>query len=221
MWTLIKSKKLRILTVLAGLTYAFLIISSFIDGFEDMKRGFTEGYNSARTDALERTYYLNLEPKNGYTSYPGSLINQTGNKSVNLCEQQILVLGSVAKLTTMVKWYYAFGNLVMVIVLITYFILPFHFFRFMSLVKNNMIFEKENVKLLRWLGFELLVVYFGHVLFNFLDCKINASLFSFSEYKIVMDTMDAIWLLFGVVVLLFAEILSKAFVLKEEQELTV
>lgn len=225
----LNSSRLSILTVLAGLTYAFLVVCSFVDGWEDMKRGFSEGENNAKTESSNndskikfgRTYYLNLEPKSGFSSYPDSLFNEIGNRSVNLCQQEIIVFGPVDKPTALAKWYNVFSNLVMLVVSITYFIIPFHFFRFMSLVKNNMIFEKENIKLLRWLGFELLVVYSGHVLFNFFECKINASLFSFSEYKIVMRSMDVIWLLFGVVVLLFAAILSKAQELKEENELTI
>jgi len=103
----------------------------------------------------------------------------------------------------------------------TYVVIPFHFFRFMSLIKKNIFFEKENIRLLRRLGTELVIVYFGMVLFNFLNYKLNASLFSFSEYQLKMDSIDSIWLLFGIVVLLIAEILSKAKVLKEEQELTI
>jgi hypothetical protein len=54
-----------------------------------------------------------------------------------------------------------------------------------------------------------------------MDYRINISIFSFTDYKIVMGYMDGIWLLFGIVVLLIAEILSKALALKEEQELTI
>jgi hypothetical protein len=51
--------------------------------------------------------------------------------------------------------------------------------------------------------------------------KINCSLFSFAEYDLVMDSMDGILLLFGIILLIIAEILSKAQALKEEQELTI
>lgn len=91
----------------------------------------------------------------------------------------------------------------------------------MNLIDRTVFFEKENIGLLRSLGIELLIVYLGNVLLNFMDYKINISIFSFSDYKIAMGYTDGIWLLFGIVVLIIAEILSKALVLKKEQELTI
>lgn len=99
--------------------------------------------------------------------------------------------------------------------------IPIHFYRIISLIKKNIIFERVTIRLLIWMGFELLIIYFGNVLFNYMVHQINCTLFSFSEYEIVIRPFDPIWLLLGIVVLLIAEILSKARVLKEEQELTI
>jgi len=229
MWSYFKNQKISILTVLAGLIYAFMVVSSFWEGRDDMKRGFKDGwddgnhYASKSSSSVTRNncYYLYLSPTKGFDNYPDSLLNMTSNKTVRICSSNIIVLAPDKLPSTASKWYNALANLLVFTVFIIYLVIPFHFFRFMSLIKKNIFFEKENIRLLRWLGTELVNVYFGMVLYNFLNYKINASLFSFSEYSLMMDSMDGIWFLFGVVVLLIAEILSKALVLKEEQELTI
>ena len=102
-----------------------------------------------------------------------------------------------------------------------YVIIPFHFYRLIALIHRNIIFDKAIIRLIRWLGVDLLVIYFGNVLYNYISYRINNSVFSFAQYDIGMSSTDAIWLLFGVVVLLTAEILSRALAIKEEQELTI
>ena len=49
----------------------------------------------------------------------------------------------------------------------------------------------------------------------------NIQVFEFRDYVIQFEQADLIWVLLGVVVLLFAEVLSRGSQLKEEQELTI
>lgn len=223
MATIFKTKRLSILILLVGLAYAFLVISSFADNLDDFKSGVYEGVNSADNQSsmvANRLYFLNLRPANGFTSFPDSLVNKEINKSIRVKFSSTIALAS-DNLPTPAKWYKAFLNMIELLLLINYIIIPIHFTRFMNLIDRNLFFENENIGLLRLLGIELLIVYFGNVLLNYMDYKINISIFSFSDYKIVMGYTDGIWLLFGIVVLLIAEILSKALALKEEQELTI
>ena len=46
-------------------------------------------------------------------------------------------------------------------------------------------------------------------------------MFDFADYTIQREPTDLIWLLLGIVVLLFAEILSKGSKIQEEQDLTI
>ncbi len=222
MATIFKTKRLSILTLLAGLTYAFLVISSFVIGADDFKRGY-EG--ATKSDVYVSSgnnpdyYYLNLKPKN-VSNLTDSLVNMKDNRVIRLMSNSVITIDSY-KLSTSAKWYQAFQIILAFLLLIIYITIPIHFYRFIILINENVFFEKENISLLRRLGFELLIVYFGNVLYNFTNYKINSSLFSFSEYKLVMDYFDGIWLLFGIVVLLIAEILAKALILKEDQKLTI
>jgi len=223
-----KSKKLSILAILAGLTYTFLILSTFYNDWDDLQMNFNEGHLNAEYNSsghvngykVVQSYSFFVKPKKGFASFPDSLVNLKTNNSVKTKYTELIVLGpedldSPKVLNTIITTILAF------LVLIATIRIPIHFYRIISLIKKNIIFEKETIRLLIWLGFELLIIYFGNVLFNYMVHQINCSLFSFSEYEIVIRPFDPIWLLLGIVVLLIAEILSKARVLKEEQELTI
>ena len=228
MLTFLKTKKLSILVILAGLTYAFLVFNTLFNSWDDFKTGWNEGAQNTAYDSSGKikedkplgSFYLSVKPKNGVSSFPDSLVNQKTNMVIKSKYRKTIVLGpSDSHKSAMV--YVLFKSLFALIVTITYVIIAIHFYKLIGSFKKEFIFEQKNIRLLRWLGFELLIVYFGNVLFNFFHYKINCSIFSFSEYEIVMDSADDIWLLFGIVVLLAAEVLSKALVLKEEQELTI
>jgi hypothetical protein len=116
------------------------------------------------------------------------------------------------------KIFMSFLAILLLIVLIR---IPIHFYKLIGLIKKEFIFELESIRLLRWLGLELWIVYFGCLLGICIDHKINCSLFSFSKYEIMSGSVDPIWLLLGIIAFLIAEIFYKAMVLKEEQELTI
>jgi hypothetical protein len=228
MWENQKTQRLRILTILAGITYAFLVISSFVDGLDNFKEGVEAGSQNGLHDTSGKilnnhpveNLYLSFRPKNGFKSYPDSLVNQTSGQTIKTkLNHAVVHIPSASNESTTV--YSVFKFLFGLIIIITYIFIPIHFYRLIGSLKKDYVFEKKNIRLLRWLGFELMTIYFGSILLNFMNYKINCALVSLADYEIVIDCMDGIWLLFGIVVLLIAEILSKALVLKEEQELTI
>lgn len=224
-----KTKRLTLLALLVGLTYAFLIVNTVIKEWDSFQIGWHEG---AQGDNFQvngnvskrvpnRSYYLSLTPKNSIYNYPDSLVNQLDQTTVQAQNHETIVLGSSGLTSRSSGWYGLFLFIFGIIIFATYIVIPFHFYKLIGWIQKDIIFENEIIRLSRWLGIELLIVYFGNVLFNYISYKINTSIFSFSEYDINMHSMDAIWLLFGTVVLLIGEILSKALVLKEEQKLTI
>lgn len=228
MWTLFKTKKLSTLAILAGLTYAFLIISTFVDGWDDFQTGFHDGaqtakYNSNGKDSENKpldSYSFLVKSKNGFASYPDSLVNLKSNTTIKSKCQKVIVLSSSDSHSS-TRIYNFLMSIFGFLIFANYILIPIQFYRLMGLIQKNILFERENIRLLRWLGIELLIVYFGNVLFNYMSHQMDCSLFSFSEYEIVMESADGIWLLFGIVALLIAEIFTKALVIKEEQELTI
>lgn len=229
MWTIFKTKRLSILAILAGLTYAFMIVNVFSSDWDFWQMSFNRGVLSAEYnkwgDVIGHTpvesYEFFVKSKNGFASFPDSLVNLKSNQTIKAkyAEMSVLVPTSNSYTSPLVSE--IFLGLLAILICIVFIRIPIHFYKLIGLIKKEFIFEQKCIRLLRWLGLELLVVYFGSVLGVYLNHQINCSLFSFSEYELVMELIDPIWLLLGIVVLLIAEIFSKALVLKEEQELTI
>ena len=74
---------------------------------------------------------------------------------------------------------------------------------------------------MRCIGVLLLLYYLVSFLQNWVVYSMNIQVFEFRDYIIQFEQADLIWVLLGVVVLLFAEVLSRGSQLKEEQELTI
>ncbi|HLN75052.1 MAG TPA: DUF2975 domain-containing protein [Prolixibacteraceae bacterium] len=222
-----KTKKLNLLATLLGLTYGFLFANTIINDWDNLKRSFMEGVESTYTNnnpfkgEARRNHYMVLSQKKGAFNYPDSLVNLANHTTVKTINKSVIAFESSGSGTKYFKWYDSMFHLLPLFVFVFYVMIPFHFTKLLGRIKKNLIFERDNIRLIRWLGVELLIIYFGNVLFNYINYKANASTFKFADYEIGMDSMDAIWLLFSIVVLLVAEILSKALELKEEQELTI
>lgn len=227
MWTYFKTKKLSILAILAGLTYSFMIVAYFYDGWDDFQMGFSDATQSEVHNKWGdvighkpvESYSFFVKPKKGFSSYPDSLVNLKTNKFIKTKYSEMIVL--VPKSNSLPIVSEVFIGLLAILICIVFIRIPIHFYRLMGLIEKEFIFERKSIRLLRWLSIELLIVYFGSVLFSYFVHQSNCSLFAFSEYNIVVGFVDPLWLLLGIVVLLIAEILSKTLVIKEEQELTI
>ncbi len=89
-----------------------------------------------------------------------------------------------------------------------------------SLIRE-VVFDNGNIKYLRKTGFALLLFYVSSLAFNMISYFENKLLFDFYGYKIQITETDLIWLLLGIVMLLFSEILSQGSKIKEDQDLTI
>ena len=228
MWTYLKTKKLTILALLVGLTYAFLIVNTFTSEWDDWQIAFNTKALGAEYNKWGdvighhpvESYCFPLKSKKGFTSFPDSLVNLVSHQTIKAKYNEVYVIAYPSKTEISVG-----ASILMTILSLIFIIvsigIPIHFYKIISLIKRGFIFERKSIHLLRWLGLELLIIYIGGVLFLYLNHQIECSQFSFSEYEIVMKSMDPIWIFLGIVVFLIAEILSKALTIKEEQELTV
>lgn len=223
-----KTKRLTVLAVLAGFTYAFLLFNTFASDWDNWKISFNERALGAEYNKWGdvighhkvESHQLFIKAKEGFSSFPDSIVNLTDNKTLKAKYNDIVVITapSERKVTTGTSIVLTIVFFLMVFITI---LIPIHFYKFIGLIKRDLIYDRKNISLLRKLGFELLVIYFGGIIVIALFHKEKSSLFRFSDYEIVSPSMDAIWLMLGIVALMVAEILSKAIVLKEEQELTI
>jgi hypothetical protein len=228
MGTCFKTKKLSVLALLAGLTYAFLIVNTFASEWDEWQMSFNKKALGAEYNKWGdvighqpvESYSFPIKSKNGFTSFPDSLVNQVNHQTIKAKYNRVIVIAPPSN-PVISPWVNVMMTVLAFILLIVVIRIPIHFYKLLGLIKKEFIFERLSIYLLRWLGFELLIVYFGMLLMIKMSHQIDCSMFSFSEYEIVMDSMDPIWLLLGIIVLMIAEILSKGLSIRTEQELTI
>jgi hypothetical protein len=216
-------KKLMILSILATLTYCLVVSSSFIEGWDDLKLGFREGFESRHKGSEKKAvYFVSLKAKQGYYSFPDSITNLETNEKISIRYENSKVKAD---------FYPARGKSVFVYELIEtmisfllFFIviyIPLLFFKLMNSLYHEVVFDNKNIKLLRKMGILLVAYYVFSFAFNHLYYLTNTTMFTFKNYAIQRESTDTIWILLGIVVLLFAEILSKGSKIQEEQDLTI
>jgi hypothetical protein len=209
--------KLVTLSLLATIAYIFIILNSLASNWDD----FRLGYNDGKSHNLE-TFYVNLKARDGYTAFPDSIINLNTNNYVNIrhdCSQVRASLPPDLR-NKADKWGTLEILLSLFIVIIVIYI-PVLFFRLMKSLINDVVFDFKNISRLRKIGYSLLVFYVIDVALNQIYYIKNSLLFDFSGYVIQRESADMIMLLLGIVVLLFAEILTRGSIIKEDQDLTI
>lgn len=221
MWNYFKKQKIGILSILVGLTYAFLVANMFIDGWDEVRPTIQSWQSADPKTVTSEVHFLTLRPKNGINNFPDSLVNLTNNQTLRMQLRKMAVLIPSSNLESApTALYFLLSSLFV----IAFFRIPYHLYKILNLMKNNRVFDRKNISLLRWLGAELLTIYFVMVL----NSSVGSNLYGFysipvnlSNYDIVKTSVDPICLLLGIIAFLIAEIFSKALVLKEEQELTI
>jgi len=220
-----KSHKIRltILSVVAIVAYVCMVGSSFISEIDDFYLGIDEGHSHATNDKLISVYFLNFQPKNGYLDFPDSMINLRNNKYVKFRSHYVKAKvrfqeSELNKVKSLKVARDAFG--IISIVLLIY--IPILIIRFLLSLSDEIVFKKKNIRILKQLGISLILYYIIYYAFYWYSFKINQTLFDFANYKITQSfETDFAWVLVGVFVLLFAEILSKGSEIQEEQDLTI
>lgn len=209
--------KLTFWSVLAILSYCSLLFSSAKEGWDDFKLGFEEGY----TLKLQ-TYFVDLKAKASISTFPDSITNLTTGNKVNIRYDKAQVRAAIIPVSE--KSIETFQIVESVLAIIIFFIcisIPILFFKLMKSLIREVIFDKRNIRYMRIIAGLLLLYYTVNVIANYVSYKMNVAMFNFADYTIQRESTDMIWLLIGIVILLFAEILSKGSLIQEEQDLTI
>jgi hypothetical protein len=225
-----KPKRLILLSFFAGIIYLLMIAGYFVSEWDDFQLGYWEGWNSEGTLNTDnrslcspgKAYFLYVLPKKGISSFPDKITNLMSNQSIDIrhSEFKAFVPKSATEGKTIILYDLSIGICAFMMLIIC-FIIPFQFYMFISSIIKEVIFDKDNIGRIRKIGISLIFFYSFYFIFNFLNYLKNCKLFEFSDYSLKMDSVDAIWLLLGIVVLLIAEIILRGKALKEEQELTI
>ena len=215
--------KIKILPILALVFYFFLVLSTFVSGIDDFQLGFAEGTENAKSASNKMTYYVSIKPRNGVLSFPDTVMNLKTNSAVSFKYDNVALIKADKNAVhdRLVIKYQVLSNIMMLLIFVLVILFPIYFVKIMFSMKNGVVFEKKNIRWVRRIGEFLLMYYLFNYIFDWSQYKINNTLFEFNEYVVEKASTDLIWLLLGIIVLLFAEILTKGTILKEEQDLTI
>lgn len=209
--------KLTTLSILGTLAYCLLIIYSFADNWDDFKLGFKEGYS-----LKVQTYFVDIKAKESFSTFPDSIINIKTDENINIRYDKAQVRAAI--IPSSCKYMYLYQTIEMLLSFVVFYIatyIPILFFKLMRTLIDEVVFDKKNIRYLNKIGLFLIVFYVVNCIFNYVSYLKNIAMFDFADYTIQREPTDLIWLLLGIVVLLFAEILSKGSIIQEEQDLTI
>ncbi|MDA3816597.1 MAG: DUF2975 domain-containing protein [Prolixibacteraceae bacterium] len=233
---------LKTLVWLAGIAFGFMIVSSFINGFEDFKMGFYRGAgspigNNRLTDTVKPNnavgddykfqiapdvYFLKLAPKKSIFNFPDSIENiKTKSKTSTRYYRMKAALPASTLLPSRVRMYSGISVFLSLLITVAYIFLIINLFLLLSSLQSEAVFEMDNIKQLRMIGIALVLIFILMSVANYLYFLANKILFEFEHYNILYDKADTIHLFLGVVILIVAEIINRGLKLKQENELTI
>lgn len=209
--------KLATLSILATLAYCLMILSSFTQEWDDFRLGFEEGKSTNL-----QTYFVDLKAKQSFSAFPDSITNNKTGNYVLIRHDKAQVRAEVPKDSKKLINKYQF--ILIILSFLVFFIaiyIPIQFFKLMKSLMHEVVFDKKNISHVRKIGIFLFIFYISNLVFNQVTYLENITLFDFEGYNIQRESSEFIWLFLGIVVMLFAEILSKGSKIQEEHDLTI
>ena len=218
------TNKINILSILAVLAYALLIISSIIDGKED----FTLGFNAARYDKESKSlvgheiHFVSLKSKSGEAHFPETIEGKLSDIKYPAKLTTIKVIRPTeTEVDKQIIAYNIAGVLLIILYVIIIVLLPIHFFMLIGALKRNEIFSSNNIRMVIFLGVEIISIYAISFFINYLEFKTNSILFNFTDYEIARPQTNALFLVLGIAILIIGEIIKKGEEIKTDTDLTI
>jgi hypothetical protein len=213
--------RLKIICILFGVVYFSIIGEQIITGlYPGFIAGWNAGYNSTE---IQEDIDFYAKPVKGFYSYPTPFFNTKTGQTIYAEFRQIHVLVTnpvklplwidIAYIIVMFSSLFIFALLIYV---------PIQVYKVIRSIVKNELFEKQNISRLRKTGYCLLISFCYGIIANITYIAKARTWVSLEDYNMVFSMQeDYIYLLFGLIVLLFAEILKLSHQMKEEVDLTV
>lgn len=219
--------RIAVLSVLAGIVYVFMIFYQFSGSRESFLIGWHEADETTEIETqngvleLSDIYYLNVTPKESVLSFPEQISGTDGKLYDARYSSMKVAVTSDEDIPGGIRKYNLLDGFVLFFVFMLYVILPFRFFKLLSSLNRNDVFNWSNVRCIRQIGWILISLFFLELFASILDKTKNQLLFELSDYTITGYSANALLMLFGVIVLLAGEILAKGVAMEEERQLTI
>lgn len=216
------NSRIRLLTTLSLVTYIFLVISYFGSNIEDFKMGYQEGANAEQSNTEINTYFLNITPRDNVLYFPFNLENKITQKQVSFRPSLIKAhLTDGMKKNKKVKTEETLILILSLSLVIIFFFIPFAIRKLLKSLRNGNFFRYENQQNFRRTGKIFGVAFFITLAADIINYDIHKTLFSFTEFNITRERPSFIWLICGLLFIIFAEVLRSGIEIKDENELTV
>ena len=227
-------KRLKIISITFGVVYVIIIGGVIYNAMADFWSGFKSGFEYAQINKETKNmdpptlttghFLLKLKPTTGLRSYPDVMLNQLDGMPMKVEIETMLV--SLNNTKELLPKGMAIIDVTMLIM--TFFALfimlfvPIQTFRIVYSITKDKIFNADNIRKLRFIGYAMLVYFVADMVFSYLYYWIAARMVQVEGYVVRrMSWENATLILFGLVVLMFAEVLKVSVRMKEEQDLTV
>lgn len=209
--------RLTTLAILAIAAYVFMILLSVGDLWEGFKLGLEDGH-----DKSHETRFVYLKTKESVTHYPDSIVNLLTGNTLPISYDQGQLRTPIAETGDQgFAWIKLLEKLLAFAILFVMVYIPILFFKLMRALSRELVFDRQNIKHMRCIGFSLLLFYVSGQVMSLIDYLRLKQQFHFAAYEVEWDQADPLVLLLGFVVLLFAEVLGRGSRIKEEQDLTI
>ncbi len=231
--------RLKVICILFSIAYLFAIGQYFLEHVTvDINAGHNnaEEQSESEVDAgddksgvqasaeLNVTYDFGIKPVKGIGPLSTTLVNRKTGNPVDLEISEVSakseILKSASGRVMFVRNLGLFFHILIVVIIIY---IPALSFRTVRSINRNVIFDVKNIRRIRRIGYALLVGFVSMMMSECLSSIAIREIFEFENFEIPFSFPEAntMFLLFGLVVLLFAEILKISVKMKEEQDLTV
>ncbi len=223
-------RAIALLSILAGLLYFASLLYAIIDGhqagienvspywenklFKDKKEssGFSPEYKKISLEG-NRDFY-----------FQDSVVNLKDNSVIPLNHSAIDVIAIEPQPKTTLSLFVFLAEIIVMIFLIPAFLtVPVVFYKLIFSIYKGNIFTSDNVYRLNILGYIVLITYAIALAWGQLLYMEKKSIVELENYHIpAPDIWGSVsFVMFGVIILLIAQVMKKALLMKEEQDLTI
>lgn len=214
-------RTITILSVLVGIVYTITVSQTLFQNGRLIIDTVKGNRQVSKESQKSKLFALDLESKDAANFYSDSLYNNMSKKMVPVHIHEAIITENNVKS----HWY---DTVINIITFLLFFPILFRIIRvpilfynlIISLYRGN-VFELSNVQKIKKIGlYQIHIFLYGliTIVYDYFSAKMNID---FSNYSIVLSDLKNELLIMGLVALIFANVLNRAILMKEEQELTI
>ncbi len=224
MKSFVSQHRIQILTILSIFAYAYFMLSILSAEWEDARIGYAEGYAAASGTSQDspETYYLTLKAQKDIFNFPVKVMNRHNDEMISYRPFKIKAqLPDIEIKSKTIKAQEIVTTIVVFAIFIILIYMPFLIAKLLKTLRSGNFFHDENVSNFKRIGQLLIAAFVMIFISDLMYYNTLTSLFKFEDYTIVKDLPNFIWLICGLLFLIFGEMLKNGLALKQEHDLTV